>query len=285
MLDPEQTLDELDRRLGQMSRCYSALVTHEADGKAIQRGTVTFVEVGSRRMLLTAAHVASAHEGRESTLLRYELDADDAPLLETVSRGRRTRFRPAVLYRDDGLDVAAFAVPDHVSEIAGVTWLNLDDGVRAARKAAAWFSELSQDQTLATIAFGFGNYGAIENAQQRVQLFAGGPLLCEVCAWDAEEARAPLIRSEPRVEADDVRASELAKVEREIVERLSGWDDGSTDKAPSAFGGYSGGPMLLVSETAVHLIGIVIQGTRRPGAARLNATPVTAFVDALKTKS
>jgi hypothetical protein len=284
VLAPTEALDVLDARLPRMSKCYGAVVIHDAEGKAIDRGTVSFCEVQGRRLLLTANHMAVAHEGHDSTLLHYELDPEDNPLLETISRGRRATVRPNVVYRDAVLDVAALAVPDEVSEIAGITWMDLDDGVRAARKAAAWFAEISPAQTLATIAFGFGNYSTLEDAQRRQQVFAGGPLPCEVRAWDAEEARAPLIRLEPYVEADDLRARELQAIERQIVDRLSNWDDGSTDEDPAAFGGYSGGPLLLVSDTSEHLIGVVIQGTRRPGVARLHATPLTAFVDALKKR-
>jgi hypothetical protein len=283
VLPPDELLTFLDRRLPSMSRCYGALVTHEPDGRAVKRGTVTFCRYGGRCLLLTAAHVASQHVGRDSTLLTLELDEHDVPILETFSRGRRTVFQPTAIFSDDTLDVAGLEVPEHVAGMTGLTWFDLDDCARVTRKAASYFLDLPRDQTLPTLAMGFGNYGVVEDTHNLIQVLAGGPLFCELRAWDAEDVDVPQMTLEPSVEPEQVRARELPVFERHLVQRLSVWDDGAKPEPPAAFGGYSGGPILFCSQTSEHVIGIIKQGTRRPGAARILATPLTAISDLLKS--
>jgi len=281
-LSPDAFLEVLDHRLPEISRGYGALVTHEPDGKAVKRGTVTFCRYGTRPVILTAAHVAEQHVGRESTLLHFNLNVHGAPQLEQVQRGRRAVFRPQLVFSDADIDVACIGVPDEVADIEGLTWFDLDDCVRMTREIVAYLPEVLRDETLPVVACGFGNYGAIEDAGRRVQLFAGGPLLCELRSCDSEDDRVPQMILAPDVEPDALRTRTLNGIERDLVDRLSGWDDSCAPDHPAAFGGYSGGPVIYMSGTREHVIGIVTQGTRRPGAARILAAPMTAIVERFK---
>jgi hypothetical protein len=65
------------------------------------------------------------------------------------------------------------------------------------------------------------------------------------------------------------------------VDRLSSWDDGLEPQPPAAFGGYSGGPIVYVSTEGEYVLGTVTDGVRRPGAARIFASPVTAILRSL----
>jgi hypothetical protein len=287
VLPPDGALDVLQARHRIFAAHYACLVTRGDEGKAEKRGTVTLVEYEGRRLLLTADHVARDHIGRQSTFLHYDTDAGGAPQLRALTFGRRVEFSPTLVCCSAELDVAFIEVPDEVSQLAGLRWFDLVVQRRVIdnhKEALAAPRTETTNAILPFIIFGFGNFSYMEDPDRRIQVFGGGPLLCELREWveASSPSRPPQIWLEPYASADQAIVAALSPLEQTIVQRLTFWDDMTLDHA--AFGGFSGGPVVWATLNADYLVATVKEGTRRTGAARVIATPITHAVELLESQ-
>lgn len=276
-------MDLVDARYPQLAASYGCLVALGERGRAERRGTVGFVRLDGRHFLLTAHHVAAAHDQSESLFFHFDLDEQGVAVRDSPTEGRRIIFRPVIACASAALDVAFIEATDEIMGLPGLRWFDLaEQPGQAEHLRASWREAVARQAAVPLVMLGFGNWTFVENEAERWQLFSATPLLCNLTAWDDSTLarRAPQmwldISATPNPDTEVVCSAQ----EVMFAERLGAWDD--SDRDSSALGGYSGGPILWLTGYGEILVGTVKNGTKWGDAARVAATPISASAEILR---
>jgi hypothetical protein len=248
-----------------------------AEGRCVALGTVTLVQLGDRRALLTAAHVASgiAQRGGEIRLLHTRgKEIDDT---------RDFACDLDVLWRSDDLDVALLAPPLDLLRSADAEWFDLDRQrrlVQALRQVRHTFD--SEDASLPYFAIGVPNFGRISFESFRVESLGIMSIPAyvsqlETDPWSGDAAIVPQMHLEldaneldPDFAPDDPFGAHAYARVAEAPPVIS-----------QALGGLSGGPVVYIEARESFLIGVIKQGAVLFEQKRAVATPIDDVLTAI----
>jgi hypothetical protein len=137
-------------------------------------------------------------------------------------------------------------------------------------------AEEKGDASFPFFALGFGNFAALDDESARHQTLGGGPLPCAPLGWDDPTfgRRPTQLHLDVWASPDMEKAANLTPIETAIHAQLNVWDDGAYPESRSAFGGYSGGPVVCIGRDVTVLVAMVKQGRRGHGDSRIVATPI-----------
>jgi hypothetical protein len=277
LLAPEDTVSMINAKLPELMRRYCMVATTRADGR-YGRGTAAFAQVGGEHYLLTAAHVVDGLGDEGLTLFLHPTTKNDEPLMHAAAAPREFPVTPEIKHIDRVADVAILSVPDPVRG-ANISYFMLEDAVETEEWLYANWQEFNAggNGSLPYIILGYPNFATLDHEESRTQTTCSVPLQGYLTQWDQATqepprgtASVPQVHLELEAYEPEEPRSDLTEFEKFAAARL--FKDFAEDWSP--FGGFSGGPVVLLTPSKDHLIATVKEGQRIFGSPRAVCTAV-----------
>jgi hypothetical protein len=257
---PATRVDEVLAPIPKFTMGYVAAIAFGAEGAPPRNvATVTAVQIAAGRFLVTARHVIDDCPAAAELPWRLLVPVRDrvgrvphrvcaAPHLVGISRGD-------VVWKSDVNDVAIIRAPSGLP-------LDFFDGEVAARKATkvreTWDDAAEQGAYRPFVTSGFPSFARTvgdHRADYGLLSLAGSI----VHATKPSESRAPIMNL--NIDCRKMRPEWSSMPEAALfVQQLAG--------APEPLAGLSGAPIVLVTESAFHVVGIFVEGNRELDAGR-----------------
>lgn len=250
---PSSRVDELLARIPQFTMRYVAAIAFgPEDGRPRNVATVTAVEMAGARFLVTARHVVDCDAAtREPWKLLVPVRDQAGRVPHRMwAKPEFVPLKPSdVIWRSDANDVAVMRSPPRLA-------LDFFDGGVAARKTTrvreTWDEAADQEAYRPVVTSGFPMFARLMGSEA-----AGFGLIslpgAIVHASRSGQSTMPIINL--NLGCKKVKTEEVGGPEAVIFAR-------QLDHSEVPLGGLSGAPVVVVTESAFHLVGIFIEGNQ-----------------------
>jgi hypothetical protein len=291
VFEPDQFVAIFSAAARDLSNHYGCIQALEEDGRVADKATVTFVELDGRRVLLTNKHVVTGLSKLELPCVVSVAQLDLAGRPVDRKAADPVVFRIDIsrtIWSWDEMDVAALPATEEMLKAREPRWFDANRGAEVAtttRKLWRRLNELPEKGSLPLGIFGFPKFGHVVLPQERIEILSALPVPAYITELDEEPwqaltgtGRAPKMHLEIDAREPTIPASDLSEFEKIVFAKLF--------KEPlatsPAFGGYSGGPVVLVAKDGPFLVGITREGGLLFGEPRALAACLDDVVSALR---
>jgi hypothetical protein len=277
VVKPSEHAEFFEPMLRRLQTTFGCILAVDEQGRSVTKGTVVFVSVGPQKMLVTARHVVRSRRLRRHRLL---LMLPRVAPGGVAVKGKQTvpvilPLASDMLWESKPLDVAFIRPPDRLAAMAEARFF---DGAYHAEVATKlrerWHRECDAGANpWPYFVLGFPNFGhLIENLERRVETLSSVALPAYVTQfephpWEGHGNLAPQLSVEVDAGEDGLPAL-LSARQTEITKKLFH----PTPDDPEPFGGFSGGPVVVVGTDGEFLLGIIKQGGSLFGSLRIAAS-------------
>ena len=268
--------------LASHARAIACIAVTGDDGKLLSKGSAVLAKSGSRHVIVTASHVVRESRVGETKLLLVPL----APSLgEAVPPDEFSFSLADPLVDATEFDLAVLEAPPALVESPGVIWLDIE----AHAKIAAWLRTNlkhydADHATLPIFVLGFPNFGHVVDAERFQETLSAIPFPAWVShidpvAWDGNKP--PGAYPQVGLTFPTRRREDIALSAREESLQAKLFD--GEDRRETAFGGYSGGPILLGGRNGLFWIANVKEGGPMFGDTATFATATDDILTLLRS--
>jgi hypothetical protein len=280
-LNPEDVSLILDRARRETFSRIGCLYTPDAEGLARGRGTVAFVEFPSGKFLLTARHIITerSHPEEPAVIALVPSDVPDVAL-DRSSVPQATEFRlvprESVVWADPKLDVALLRPPGDLVASDAIKWFDGEQGLTTMARIVRrkWKAAETDGAPLACWAFGFPNMGNVPHAASKIEILAAVPVPAYITVMDSQPLTAGGTPTQIQVELDLTPANAQPHRDGGVLATVASHLRSGADRESDAFGGYSGGPLVLVGRDRTCIFATITDGGQLFGRPTLFATGI-----------
>jgi len=240
------------------------------DGRCARLGTVTLIQLATRKLLMTADHVAAGIAEHGGTIRVGLASSSSAPMPIDLQHA------PDIIWRSAALDVALLSCPQELVDSPNAKWFDL--AVHAAMTSKLRTARLEHDTagtSLPYFVIGLPNFSRVTLDAQRLEVFGVVSLPAYITQfeshpWSGERDKAPQIH----LELDVDQPNPALKPEDPLGAMMFKQAATTSFDTGLELGGISGGPVILVDGAGEFLLGIVKQGSTIFGNKLVLATAI-----------
>ena len=279
--ESEQVSLLLDRARKDTFSRIGCLYTPDAEGLARDRGTVTFVEFPTGKFVLTARHIIRDRADPDAPAVIALLPSDLPDVaLDRSSVPRAAEFhivpRGCLIWEDEKLDIALLRPPADLIASSTISWFDGEEAMRTMANIVRqkWKAADADGAPLACWAVGFPNMGNIKHQASKIEILAAIPVPAYISVMDPLPLTAGGTPTQIQVELDLTPADALPQQEGGVLAAVSSHLRSGADRESKAFGGYSGGPLVLVGRDRTCLFATITAGGQLFGRPTAFATGI-----------
>lgn len=258
-------------------------------GEAVDRGTVAFIQLAERKLLITAHHVIAERKFPNARCVVSLVPPEpiEAPMMNSVVR-KAAEFEivlgHATVWADEGMDIAVLTPPEGLLSSPAARWFDADLCAMATTRTVRtkWKAAYDEGAPLSCEAFGFPNMGHVVNIDQKVDLLSAIPIPAFITAMNPHSSGTIGLCDEISVELDLTPAAASTAPNGDLLSAVAQKLAGGADQREDAFGGYSGGPLVFVAMDGTCIFATITGGGKMFGQSKLIATGFDDAIHAFK---
>lgn len=261
---------------------YGRLVAKDSDGRVVNSGSATFLQLDGMRLIGTADHVAVDLPKEGDVFLQVFHDGvvgtPEAPLPPLEFPIDLAERLP--LPNSQTLDVAAIIPPPELPDSSHIKWLNAQKHADVLRDSLRPMVANNQDPRLSAMILGFPRFARFDCPDHRIQISGAVPiwaLLQQITNPPAVFDTPSQVNMEIDLPCTDSLPADTHPLFQNCIQQL----DSLCVADQAAIGGYSGAPVIYFCSQGWFLIGIMKQGGLQLGGLAF-ATPIDVFVGEIR---
>lgn len=275
-VSPSDHADVFHETIRRLQSTYACILALDEQGRSVTKGTAVFVSVGSQSLLVTARHVVRSKRiaGCTLVLLLSRLGADGLSLIGEQTLPVTVPLNLQIVWESESLDMVFLRAPTALSGMAEARFFDAIPNADAATAVRGQWREHHSDTTsLPYFVLGFPDFGHLIEDSQRVETLSTTVLPAYVTQfdrhpWDGHTMPAPQLLLEVDAREDGLVIGARSSLQMAISQKLFHASDGD----PDPLGGFSGGPVVVVSTDGEFLLGLIKEGTEVFGSLRVAAS-------------
>lgn len=267
-----------------LNNYYGCIQSLEKNGKSRSRGSVTFLQVDNRKLLITNQHVIA---GLRETGLPCQISVCPQMNRPGATPADLCSFSidlNTVIWESSEkvFDICVLPAPHDMTNSQLINWFDSAAQFRMMKKLRSiWRKHNKADAALSTMLMGYPNAGHVSLEEEFIEVLGAMALpvyIAELADTYHEHVhgtgKAPQMTLEIDAYSPTIPPSPNDSIQNRVYNELSSRELTSVD-----FGGCSGGPVIWMTESFNYLIGVTKEGGVMFGRQTAFATAIDDIIE------